>query len=73
MNFWSQFRNRNARLILTLISKQWLVFFIGTWLLWNKCITPEVWVVLAGVVIGANVFQKWQGVQSDPAVKPAAP
>ncbi len=70
MGFWAQFHKRNTRLILTLVSKQWLVFFIGTALLWFKCITAEVWVVLASVVIGANVFQKWQGVQPDqPVVK----
>jgi hypothetical protein len=63
---------RIHRLILTLISKQWLVFFIGTWLLWNKCITPEVWVVLASVVIGVNVYQKAKGV-SDAAFRPDKP
>ena len=64
MNFWSQFKERNARLILTLISKQWLVFFIGTGLLITKFITAEVWTFLACYVIGTNVFQKYKGVQS---------
>lgn len=54
-------KNRIERLIITVISKQWLVFLIGTILLWNKCITPEVWVVLAGIVIGSNVAQKIAG------------
>ncbi len=50
--------DRICRLILTIISKQWLVFFIGTVLLTRSLITAEVWVFLASVVIGANVFQK---------------
>ena len=56
--FWIQFYNRNTRLVLTLVSKQWLGFFIATWLVWNKAITPEVWAVAFGCVIAANVVQK---------------
>lgn len=64
MSFWKQFVDRNERLVLTLISKQWLVFFIGTALLYMKLITSEVWMFLACYVIGVNVFQKYKGVSS---------
>lgn len=67
MNFWTKFVQRNQRLILTIISKQWLVFFLGTALLVKGYITAEVWFMLAGVVIGVNVFQKLKGVSSDVA------
>ena len=60
--FWTQFYNRTTRLILTLISKQWLGFFIATALLVYKCITPEVWVVAFGAVVISNVAQKKMGV-----------
>lgn len=60
-DFWRKFLFRNKRLILTLISKQWLGFFIATWLIWNECITPEVWAVAFGIVVGANVIQKKAG------------
>ena len=62
MNFLSQFIARNQRLILTLISKQWVVFFLGTVLLVRGFVTAEVWLMLASVVIGVNVFQKIKGV-----------
>lgn len=60
--FLHKFMQRNERLILTLISKQWLVFFLGTVLLIRNYINAEVWLMLASVVIGANVFQKVKGV-----------
>ena len=59
--FLKQFKERNERLILTLISKQWLVFFIGTALLIFKYVTAEVWVFLASFCIGAGIFQKVTG------------
>lgn len=68
MNFLKHLMQRNERLILTLISKQWLVFFLGTWLLVRGFITAEVWFMLSGVVIGVNVFQKVRGVGN--VVKP---
>lgn len=71
MIFLKQLWQRIERLILTLISKQWLVFFMGTWLLLNKCITPDVWVVLASVVIGVNLFQKYKGVDDGNAAAAA--
>lgn len=62
MKFIYDIINRSQRLIITLISKQWLVFFLGTYLLVHTFITAEVWFMLAGVVIGVNVFQKLKGV-----------
>ena len=58
MNFWPRFIDRNERLILTLVSKQWLVFFIATALLVKKLIPAEVWAFQASFIIGANVLQK---------------
>ena len=66
VGFWRQFYNRNCRLLLTLVSKQWLVFFIGTGLLIRQLVTAEVWLILAGIVIGVNVAQKHLGL--DPTV-----
>ena len=61
MKFWQALIARSQRLILTLISKQWLGFFIATALLVYKCITPEVWVVAFGAVVVSNVVQKKVG------------
>lgn len=60
--FWNKFLDRNQRLILTLVSKQWLGFGISTGLLMGKYISDQVWVLAFGVVVGANVFQKVKGV-----------
>lgn len=62
MRFFRAVLLRIDRLILTLLSKQWLVFGLGTYLLIGGFITAEVWFMLAGVVIGVNVFQKIKGV-----------
>lgn len=69
--FWIKFLDRNERLILTLVSKQWLGFFIATGLLVAGCITPEVWVVAFGAVVVSNVVQKQLGlVGAPPEQKP---
>ena len=62
MSFASDIKTRSTRLILTVISKNWLVFALGTGLLCKKLITAEVWLVLASVVIGVNVLQKAKGI-----------
>jgi hypothetical protein len=67
MDFLKSLVARFQRLTLTLVSKQWVVFFLGTYLLMNKFIADQVWFMLAGVVIGVNVFQKLKGVSD---VKP---
>lgn len=59
--FRKQFADRNQRLILTLVSKQWLVFFMATALLLMNYIPAEVWAFQASFIIGANVFQKKLG------------
>jgi hypothetical protein len=61
--------DRNERLILTLISKQWLVFFMATVLLIFKYIPSEVWAFQASFIIGANVLQKMKGVSDAKPVK----
>lgn len=63
MNFWDKFKDRNKRLILTLISKQWVVFFIATILLVLGYIPAEVWAFQASFIIGANVAQKKFGME----------
>jgi O-antigen/teichoic acid export membrane protein len=60
--FWNQFINRNQRLILTLVSKQWLGFGIATGLLMGKYLSDQVWVLAFGIAVGANVFQKVKGI-----------
>ena len=62
MRFFKAMRLRIERLLLTVVSKQWTVFGLGTYLLVDGFITAEVWFMLAGVVIGVNVFQKIKGV-----------
>lgn len=67
MKFWDDIVLRTERLILTLISKQWLVFFIATALLVCKFIPAEVWAFQASFIIGANVLQKKSGMTPDGA------
>ena len=62
--FWHKFFDRLARLIHTLISKQWLGFGVATWLLREKSITDQVWVLAFGIAVGANVFQKVRGLDN---------
>ena len=62
MRFFKAMWLRIERLLLTVVSKQWAVFGLGTYLLIGGFITAEVWFMLAGVVIGVNVFQKIKGV-----------
>lgn len=59
---------RIKRLVLTVISKQWVVFVLGTHLLVKGYITAEVWFMLAGVVIGVNVFQKLKGIENNATI-----
>jgi len=70
MRFFKAMWLRIERLLLTVISKQWAVFGLGTYLLIGGFVTAEVWFMLAGVVIGVNVFQKIKGISdvSNPSV-----
>ena len=70
MRYISALALRFERFTLTLVSKQWAVFGLGTYLLIGGFITAEVWFMLAGVVIGTNVFQKIKGMSdvSNPSV-----
>lgn len=71
MSFYKDFRDRNQRLILTMISKQWLGFYIATILLWYKTITPEVWASSFLIVVSSDVVQKLNNVgQATPSQEP---
>ena len=70
MNFWEKFKNRNQRLALTLISKNWLGFFIATALLVGGYITDQVWLIAFGIAVGVNVFQKAKGISDEKTIRP---
>lgn len=57
-NFRIKFNDRCHRLILTLISKKWVGFFMATWLLIHKFIPAEIWVIAFGIAVGGDITQK---------------
>lgn len=60
--FCSKFAQRNERLVLTLISKKWLVFWIATALLVTGYIGEQTWAAYAAFAVGAEVLQRVKGV-----------
>ena len=45
--------------ILSLLSRKLIVFAVGTVALFLGKIPPEIWIILAGAYMGANVAQKF--------------